>query len=352
MIKKAIYKGSLFILIVMVIVVIINPVFIMKTQQRDKLVQGLYENTGDAYDVVFLGSSHMNAAINPNVLWNQYGITSYNYATGGQPIEVTYYLLKEVLKNHKKPVVVVDIYYLGLTNEFGEEGYVRTVIDNMKFSKNKVEAIFKCTPRPHWLSYIFPIFKYHGRWNELSKKDLNFDTSGDYYLKGFGDNHKIYGKDNSADITIEGMSEIPPKAEEYLYKIIELSKKEDFKLIFTNFPHDYTITNTSNIWHKEPPKMYNKVSEIAKKNNIPYMDYFHKSDELGFDFKADMNDSSHMNIWGANKVTAHIGKYLKENYELSDHRNDVKYAKWQEDYDYYLKTEKAAILKAEKANNK
>jgi hypothetical protein len=352
MVKKAFYKGSLFILIVMIIVILLNPIFIIKTPQRNKLIQGLYEHTGDAYDVVFLGSSHMNAAINPNILWNHYGITSYNYATGGQPIDVTYYLLKEILKNHKKPIVVLDIYYLGLTQEFGEEGYIRTVLDNMKFSKNKVEAILKCTPRPHWISYLFPVFKYHDRWKEIDGEDFNLDTSDSYYLKGFGDNHNLYGKDNLSNTDVEETSEIPPKSKEYLYKIIELSQKEDFKLIFTNFPHDYTATNISNIWHNEPPKMYNKIAEIAKKNNIPYLNYYNEIDNLNFDFKSDMNDSSHMNIWGANKITADVGKYLKENYELADHRNDKKYANWQNDYLSYQQAEQAAILKAEKQNNR
>lgn len=346
MIRKAIFKGSLFILIVVMIAFILNPVFITKTPQRNKLIQGLYENTGDAYDVIFLGSSHMNAAVNPNVLWNQYGITSYNYATGGQPIDVTYYLLKEILKNHKKPIVVVDIYYLGLTKNFGEEGYIRTVLDNMKFSKNKVEAILKCTPRPHWISYLFPIFKYHDRWTEIGEEDFILDTSDDYYLKGFGDNHNIYGKDNLSNINIKETAEIPSKSEEYLYKIIELSQKEGFELIFTNFPHDYTITNASTIWHSEPAKMYNKISEIAKKNNIPYLDYFNNTDELNFDFKTDMNDSSHMNILGSNKVSADIGGFLKEHYNLTDHRNDEKYAKWQEDYNHYQQAEKASVMKA------
>ena len=119
----------------------------------------------------------MNSGINPNILWNQYGITSFNYATGGQPIDVTYYVLKEVLKVHKNPIVVVDLYYLGFTDEFGDEGYVRNALDNLKFSTNKVDAIINCTPLKQWINYFFPIFKYHDRWKELTENDFEFDPS-------------------------------------------------------------------------------------------------------------------------------------------------------------------------------
>ncbi len=75
----------------------------------------------------------MNGSINPNILWNEHGITSFNYGTGGQPIDVTYYLLKEILKKQDNPIVVIDLYYLGLTDEFGKDEYIRYVLDNMKF---------------------------------------------------------------------------------------------------------------------------------------------------------------------------------------------------------------------------
>ena len=57
----------------------------------------------------------MNGLINPNILWKNHGITSFNYGTGGQPIDVAYYLLKEFLKEHSSPIVVIEVYYLGLT---------------------------------------------------------------------------------------------------------------------------------------------------------------------------------------------------------------------------------------------
>ena len=346
MVKKFFIRSSIFIIILISILSVLNPIFILKGGYTSKIAQGVYEHTGKSYDILLLGSSHMNSSINPNVLWNKYGITSFNYGTGGQPIDVTYYLLKEILKNHdnRNIIVVIDLYYLGLTEEFGEEEYIRYVLDSMKFSKNKLEAIMSCTPRDQWIYYLFPIMKYHDRWKELSKTDFNFDTKESYYKKGFAAGQEVYGKKNLSEFTTE-TAEIPPKSAEYLSKIIELSQKAGFKLLFINAPHDYTSTAGMKSWHNEPAKMFNKVTEIAQYNDIPFINFNNIYNELDFDFKSDMFNNGHMNIWGSNKVSTYFGKFLEENYALIDHRKDESYADWNSDYLYYEKAESAATLK-------
>jgi len=40
----------------------------------------------------------------------------------------------------------------------------------------------------------------------------------------------------------------------------------------------------------------------------------------------------YLNIFGANKVILNFGKYLTENYKLTDHRKGVVYKDWNTDY--------------------
>ncbi|MBZ9686373.1 DUF1574 domain-containing protein [Clostridium estertheticum] len=335
--KKRILKGSIFTVILISILLSLNWLFIFKTGYRNNLYQGLYANTGDKYDVVFLGSSHMHAAMSPNLLWKDYGITSFNYATAGEPIDVTYYLLKEILKKQEKPVVVVDLYYLGLTEKYGEEGYISYVLDNMKMSKNKVDAILATTPKDERQNYFVPFIRYHNRWKELSKDDIQFNNLDNYFEKGFSVGDEKYGKENKSKVLTEGVGELPPKSEEYLYKMINLSKQQGFKLIFTNVPYDDTSTTGMKNWTQTPEKMFNKVEQICKENNIEFINYNKKYKEIGFDFKSDMFNIGHLNIWGSNKVTNYLGELLKTKYELKDHRNDKSYEKWNTDYLLYLK---------------
>lgn len=334
MVRKAIKKGIIFLTLLVVIISALNPIFILKSGHRGILIEGLYNHTGDSYDMAFMGGSHMEACLDPNVLWNSYGITSYNYATGGQSIDVTYYMLKEVLKNHNISIVVVDTYYLARSAEYGDKGYISNALDNMNFSINKLEAIISCTPFKDNISYIFPVLKYHDRWDELTKKDFNYDTTELYYTKGFAAGTEKYGKPDStiASKTNTATIDLPGKAAKYLNKIIDLCKKNDIKLILLNPPCDYNDEAKSNDWVHQQTELFNKVAEIAKENNIPFINYNDKMDDIGIDFPNDMNNAGHLNIWGAYKVTADFGNYLKQNYNLTDYRNDKSYAQWDIDY--------------------
>lgn len=341
MVKKAILKCLVFLLLIGGILTALEPLFVFKIDHRGKLLQGLYLSDDD-YDVVMLGSSHMNGGLDPNVLWNQYGITSYNYATGGQPIDVTYYLLKEVLKKHKDPIVVVDLYYLGLADKYGETGFVSNVIDNMRFSPNKLDAIFNCTPPSQWPQFLLPFLKYHSRWYNLTAEDFTYDGSEIAYEKGFKAGTTRYGKENTSLADTSNRAEIPPKTLDYLNKIIDLSKTENFKLVFINFPCDYTDSNNEKGWVNDSEALLNTAADIAAKNGIPFLDYNDKADEIGIDFAQDMNNSGHLNIWGAIKTSTYFGNYLKQNFDLTDHRSDSDYAQW--DSDYRL-SQAASILK-------
>jgi hypothetical protein len=263
-VKKLIYKGFLFLTILTLILASLSNVFIYKIDHRGKLLEGLY-NSDDPYDVVLMGSSHINGGIDPNVLWKQYGITSFNYATGGQPLDVTYYLLREVLKKHTPAIVVVDLFYLGMETPYGETGFI-------------------------------------SNYAETDKK-----------------------------------TDIPEKGLYYFHRFIELSKEKGFQLVFVNMPCDYTESNQSDGWVNDCEALFNTVSDLCQKENVPFLDLCDRMDEIGLDFAQDMNNSGHLNIWGAYKTSSYFGTYLKQNFNLPDRRSDAELAaRWNQDYSHSL----------------
>ena len=339
MLKKAIIKGTVLIAILAVLIFSLNNIMILKGSSKSKFYQGLY-NEENKFDVLFMGSSHMLNSVNPNILWGEYGITSYNYGTGGQSLDTTYYLLKEALKVQKPKVVLLDLFYLGLTDDYGNQAYIRSVLDNMKLSSNKLEAIKNCTPKDLRLTYLMPMLKFHTRWKELTEDDFNVDLTAYYYTKGFGGVTDKYGVENKSNFDVTEVGVIPQKAEEYLYKFIELSKEYNFDLVFINAPYDYTSTAESENWVKSDLAILNRASEIAEENNIPFINYSTKEklEEINFDFPNDMNDIGHCNIWGANKVSYNLANYLHKNYNLEDYRGKKGYEDWEDGYQKYLQS--------------
>jgi len=87
------------------------------------------------------------------------------------------------------------------------------------------------------------------------------------------------------------------------------------------------------------------AKEIIAEYNVPVLDLVELSDEIGLDWEKDMIDYGHTNYWGAQKVTAYLGEYLKSHYELADHRGEAEYALWdldlkarQHDWNNYVLT--------------
>ena len=74
MIRKATIKGLIILTLLIAVLTALNPIFILKSEHRSTLIEGLYNHTGDSYDVVFMGGSHMNGGLDPNTLWHNYGI--------------------------------------------------------------------------------------------------------------------------------------------------------------------------------------------------------------------------------------------------------------------------------------
>ena len=63
---------------------------------------------------------------------------------------------------------------------------------------------------------------------------------------------------------------------------------------------------------------------------IPFLNMNYYLDEIGIDGDTDFGTSRHLSVNGARKATMFLGNYLKENYELVDHRGDEMYAEYAE----------------------
>ena len=61
-------------------------------------VEGFYAEEKNSLDFVFIGSSQMFTSVVPAVLWEEYGITSYDFGANEQPMYLSYYYIKEALK--------------------------------------------------------------------------------------------------------------------------------------------------------------------------------------------------------------------------------------------------------------
>ena len=92
-------------------VCIFAATIVLRSKESD-YKYGDFFNKADQIDVLFMGSSHVINAMNPAVLYGEYGITSYNMGGHGAVMQETYWELREALQYCTPKCVVVDTFLL------------------------------------------------------------------------------------------------------------------------------------------------------------------------------------------------------------------------------------------------
>lgn len=302
---------------------LIQPVFIAKSVEVDAYspkatYEGFYEQPEDSMDVLFLGTSQCYNSFSPELLYCEYGIISYNLGSSMQSTALSYYWLKEALRYQKPSVVVFQVYNM---IPFGydkpedimwnsREPQIRRAVDYMKWSRVKLECVWDLCRRDTTMSmdsFVFPMIRYHDRWEELGEED---------YTPGYLDGLKIhrgyklvtdkvgstgYEPLNAGNpVVVEGADNLHT---DYVDSIVELCRKNDIKLIFIRTPY---------VGASE--EEYFQIREYAMINNVDYYDLNLEElyNRIDYDIDNDNVDSLHANYEGAKKITLFIGEIIED----------------------------------------
>lgn len=75
----------------------------------------------------------------------------------------------------------------------------------------------------------------------------------------------------------------------------------------------------------------NYIGDRVQAAGYPFLNCLTFRDQFQLDYSKDYWNAGHFDIYGAEKVTDVVGRYLQENYRLPDRREDAAYAQWNED---------------------
>ena len=119
--------------------------------------QGLWNRSGMAGgsahgNVVFYGSSHVYSGVNVAALWDDYGIAGYDMAGTMQTLWNSYYNMEETLKYQSPRLMVVDLYGIGIEEEYYGTTNIIKNVSSMRFSLNKIKNVWNSVPHEEFLS--------------------------------------------------------------------------------------------------------------------------------------------------------------------------------------------------------
>lgn len=268
------------------------------------LVREYYQETTE-HDVIFVGDCEVYENFSPITLWENYGVTSYIRGSPQQLIWHSYYTLKDTLERETPKVVVFNV----LSMQYSEpqsEAYNRMALDDLPLSVNKIQAVLASKMEDETLlSYIFPFFRYHSRWSELTASDFRYLFHQDTLShNGFLMRADVRPVETLPEPKKLANYQFADVCYEYLDKIRLLCEEKGVELILIKAPSLYPH------WYDEWDQ---QMVDYAAEYGLTYINFLDHIDEIGLDFSTDTYDQGlHLNLSGAEKLSDYFGTILQE----------------------------------------
>jgi hypothetical protein len=298
---KKIFKNILFIVILAGLLYIPGIILSKNAGIGDvttKSMQGVHtklaEEEKETIDTIVVGDSESYTSISPMQLWNEHGFTAYAAGEPGARLSEVKAVLDTAFSTQKPKLVMLET--------------------NVLFRPDKEDAGTQGKIAERMCAF-FPLFKEHNAWKRA------FVTRKDELYKGFAISSKVKPYAGSYDYMSKGS--LPSNIEEDNLKIFReikrMCEENGSTLVLYSSPSPVNY-NT---------QRHNVLKDLADAEGLDYIDLNTKLDELDIDWETDTRDrGDHLNVKGARKTTAFLGKYLEEKYGLPDRRSESCAKEW------------------------
>ena len=295
----------------------VQSLLISKLQQDGAGIIVAYDTLEkDSLDVLFLGSSQVICAVDSGTLTNEYGISSFNYASSGQQLITTKYYMDTALTRQRPKVIMLEVNSIFNDSIPISDNLFAWNYSPMPASPAKFQSLMEATGGNLKLSIehtFVPLLAYHDRWKSFEKRDVLYALNPREYAaeqiqtRGFllrdevttGIDVAYFGDDTSK-------VDIPQYNADAIRYMEERCKREGIELVLLKVPSsDWTKGQSSS------------VEEFAKECGLEYVDLNARWDEVGMDASTDLFDAKHLNVSGATKTTRWLAKYLQDKRSLA-----------------------------------
>lgn len=305
-----------------------TDVLVWKTSADINLYNGrhFYENEEDTLDVIFYGNSHCFCTVNNAVLYDEYGIASYNFAAGNQRIGSTYYFMKESLEYQSPKAMAVELYSI-IDRDMNEGDVYRNALA-LKVGENYYKNVEYIDSLTNGLAgeitdlvLQWPVT--HTRYAELEEEDYH---DFHYFQRGFRAAFDCTPMEMPEFCYEKGVGALSEDDIYYLDRMIALADENDIELVFYVAPY---------VVYQEEQMKYNAVAQYLESKGVTFFNFTTDENLAQINYATDIWNTGHINVYGAEKVSRYLGEYLKSVAELPDRRGDEAYEFWELDSKYF-----------------
>ena len=257
-------RAVIFVLVAVLGIGLISPAFIVNNEWDMRHVHGFFLEPEDSLDVVLIGASQLYTGYSAPLAWQDYGFTSYPLTVSNIPARLYGSLLTEAVDRQHPKLIVVDIDgFINDENPETLEANLRKWIDNIPWSRNRLETIRACVPRELQTSFYFNIAKYHANWYQVGKwvpvqRRLHImDETGCSLTKGVETVCKSLSADFEPDVRPLTLS---AANEQYLRAFCAQAQSLGVQTLFLRTPHRTQTPASLTTW---PPSWANTATTCS-----------------------------------------------------------------------------------------
>ncbi len=290
---------------------------------------GFYEQPKNSIDMVFIGSSHSYCTFDPENFDSVMGTNSWQMGTPLEHYDTSLYVLKEVLKTQSPKLVVLDIYWDMMDDEFDmkQANSFFEVVKDKSVEKDYVKNVFPLNERVKYdllpIRYQQDYFAYENNaFQKAAEEKFGVQaeqaaqTNGtEYYLaKGYTYCDTVI-PDSELDETnqfkgLDGESWEADKTQvKYIDEIVNLCKENNIEIVFVTAP----IANVSMDYIKNYDSIHAKMAEIADSVGVKYLDFNIVNRDESLLKMENFRDDAHLNDSGVKVVDKYFTNWLMNN---------------------------------------
>ncbi len=325
-----IVRGAVFLCLLVVFVFQAGKV--LENKNAEKLSGAYFSERKGTHDVLFLGPSTIMNGVYPAELWHEYGVTSYNLATGNQSAAASYYLAAEAIRRDHPRVIVLDCGKMRLKKSIGKLSYLHYITDRMPLLGANRLAMIRYIAKERESTFdetvglYLPITQYHHRWTDLTEKDFEKDEKA-VTLGAKVDVRKTKLKFEAFQpYEASPDAALPAFSDYWLREIIRLCDETGTDLLLITMPNMMVARYVKQSGYEKRIDAAAAVGRIADELDVPYLNLLKEGETIGLDPLKHTVDGQHFNVKGSTLFTEWLGGYLTEHFQLTDHRGEAQYA--------------------------
>ena len=282
----------------------------------------LYRQPRNSIDVLALGTSQTYGGVNTNILWQEYGIASYDLGTAEQTYWVAYYHLVEALKTQSPKLLLLDTKASTYPSDTNSRGRAILGTYGIMTPSVRIAALKQCVLPEDVLSFVLGFPQIHSNYERIDASWFTFPPDnagrgGDW--KGFIEQDETEKHERPSFVWTSTKMAANEHEIEYFRKILELCAEKDIPVMLVSYPYpDYAADH-----------MYvNSLFHVAEEYGVTGINYNNPDLRFGLRYSSDFADWQHLNLKGSSNFTRRLAEDIKSLYDIPDRRGDSYYSSY------------------------